>query len=64
MQNQTTTAKLSASDRRRAITAASVGQFFELYDFSIYGFFGFLVRGGVNIYNERFGRGAPLIASG
>ena len=25
--------------RRRAITAASVGQFFELYDFSIYGFF-------------------------
>src|SRR4029079_11142085 len=27
------------SDRRRAITAASVGQFFELYDFSIYGFF-------------------------
>ena len=26
-------------DRRRAITAASVGQFFELYDFSIYGFF-------------------------
>jgi len=27
------------SDRSRAILAASVGQFFELYDFSIYGFF-------------------------
>jgi MHS family proline/betaine transporter-like MFS transporter len=26
-------------DQRRAIIAASVGQFFELYDFSIYGFF-------------------------
>jgi MHS family proline/betaine transporter-like MFS transporter len=26
-------------ERRRAILAASVGQFFELYDFSIYGFF-------------------------
>src|SRR5215471_25570 len=39
MQTQATTAKLSASDRRRAIMAASVGQFFELYDFSIYGFF-------------------------
>jgi len=30
---------LSKQERRRAITAASVGQFFELYDFSIYGFF-------------------------
>jgi MHS family proline/betaine transporter-like MFS transporter len=39
MQNQTIAAKLSPSERRRAITAASVGQFFELYDFSIYGFF-------------------------
>src|SRR5215471_21401874 len=39
MQTQATTAKLSTHDRRRAITAASVGQFFELYDFSIYGFF-------------------------
>jgi MHS family proline/betaine transporter-like MFS transporter len=27
------------SDRSRAILAASVGQFFELYDFAIYGFF-------------------------
>jgi MHS family proline/betaine transporter-like MFS transporter len=39
MQNQTIAAKLSPLDRRRAIMAASVGQFFELYDFSIYGFF-------------------------
>ena len=30
---------IDPKDRRRAITAASVGQFFELYDFSIYGFF-------------------------
>src|SRR5215467_110984 len=39
MQNQTLAAKLSPLDQRRAIIAASVGQFFELYDFSIYGFF-------------------------
>ena len=39
MQSQATVLKLSAQDRRRAILAASVGQFFELYDFSIYGFF-------------------------
>jgi MFS family permease len=39
MQNQTIASKLSPLDRRRAIIAASVGQFFELYDFSIYGFF-------------------------
>jgi MFS transporter, MHS family, proline/betaine transporter len=39
MQSQATTADLSPLERRRAITAASVGQFFELYDFSIYGFF-------------------------
>jgi MFS transporter, MHS family, proline/betaine transporter len=39
MQSQATALKLSAPDRRRAILAASVGQFFELYDFSIYGFF-------------------------
>ena len=32
--------------------------------FSICGFFGFLVWGGINIYNERFRRGAALIASG
>lgn len=29
----------ASSQRSRAILAASVGQFFELYDFSIYGFF-------------------------
>ena len=41
MQNSTATAAaaVSQTDRRRAIMAASVGQFFELYDFSIYGFF-------------------------
>jgi len=39
MQNQTLAAKLSPLVQRRAIIAASVGQFFELYDFSIYGFF-------------------------
>jgi MHS family proline/betaine transporter-like MFS transporter len=39
MQTQAIAAKLSPLDRRRAIMAASVGQFFELYDFSIYGFF-------------------------
>jgi MHS family proline/betaine transporter-like MFS transporter len=36
---QTAAAPLSKIERRRAVTAASVGQFFELYDFSIYGFF-------------------------
>ena len=30
---------IDPTERKRAITAASVGQFFELYDFSIYGFF-------------------------
>src|SRR5579872_2066219 len=29
----------ASSNRTRAIFGASVGQFFELYDFSIYGFF-------------------------
>ena len=33
------TGTIANSDRSRAILAASVGQFFELYDFAIYGFF-------------------------
>src|ERR1700733_12892294 len=33
------TGQSANSDRSRAILAASVGQFFELYDFAIYGFF-------------------------
>ena len=36
---QATALPIPAAERRRAIVAASVGQFFELYDFSIYGFF-------------------------
>ena len=39
MQSVTMSAPGARSDRTRAIVAASVGQFFELYDFSIYGFF-------------------------
>ncbi len=39
MQSATTSAPTASSERSRAILAASVGQFFELYDFSIYGFF-------------------------
>jgi MFS transporter, MHS family, proline/betaine transporter len=40
MQSVAISASQSASsERSRAIFAASVGQFFELYDFSIYGFF-------------------------
>ena len=35
----TSTGTPAGSERSRAILAASVGQFFELYDFSIYGFF-------------------------
>jgi len=33
------TSTAASSERSRAIFAASIGQFFELYDFSIYGFF-------------------------
>ena len=39
MQSVTMSAPRASSERSRAIFAASVGQFFELYDFSIYGFF-------------------------
>jgi MFS transporter, MHS family, proline/betaine transporter len=39
MQSAITSAPAASSERSRAILAASVGQFFELYDFSIYGFF-------------------------
>src|SRR5689334_12443089 len=39
MSSEATMGKLTPVESRRAIMAASVGQFFELYDFSIYGFF-------------------------
>ena len=35
----TTASTLTSSQRSRAIFAGSIGQFFELYDFAIYGFF-------------------------
>jgi MFS transporter, MHS family, proline/betaine transporter len=38
-QAQTIPASRGMTDRTRAVLAAAVGQFFELYDFSIYGFF-------------------------
>jgi MHS family proline/betaine transporter-like MFS transporter len=38
-QAQTISASEGMTERTRAVLAASVGQFFELYDFSIYGFF-------------------------
>src|SRR5215469_5304109 len=37
-QAQTIPASRGMTDRTRAVLAAAVGQFFELYDFSIYGF--------------------------
>jgi len=39
MSQALSTSIAASSERSRAIFAASVGQFFELYDFSIYGFF-------------------------
>src|ERR1700688_128593 len=39
MQASISTTAGGSSERTRAIFAASIGQFFELYDFAIYGFF-------------------------
>src|ERR1700676_3050271 len=39
MAQAVSTSTSTNSERSRAIFATSVGQFFELYDFSIYGFF-------------------------